>query len=93
MFTLCRDDTLEKYLPRAGNLWFQPATNVWNLIEEQTIMIQAIYKGLEIEMEMHQQAQEYWKCDYTLLKHPKRTETLHQAARRLSSVEGGTKGP
>lgn len=56
-------------------------------------MIQAIYKGLEIEMEMHQQAQEYWKCDYTLLKHPKRTETLHQAARRLSSVEGGTKGP
>jgi hypothetical protein len=52
-------------------------------------MIQAIYKGLEIEIEMHQQAQ----CDYTLLKHPKRTETLHQAARRLSSVEGGTKGP
>jgi hypothetical protein len=42
------------------------------LLEEQTIMIQAIYKGIEIEMEMHQQAHEYWKCDYTLIKHPER---------------------
>jgi hypothetical protein len=30
-------------------------------------MIQAIYKGIEIEieMEMHQQAHEEWKCDHT----------------------------
>jgi hypothetical protein len=33
-------------------------------------MIQAIYKGIEIEMEMHQQAHDSWKCDYTLIKHP-----------------------
>ena len=28
-------------------------------------MIQSIYKGIEIEMELHQQAHGYWKCDYT----------------------------
>ena len=31
-------------------------------------MIQSIYKGIEIEMELHQQAHGYWKCDYTLIK-------------------------
>jgi hypothetical protein len=25
-------------------------------------MIQAICKGIEIEMELHQQAHDYWKC-------------------------------
>jgi hypothetical protein len=40
-------------------------------------MIQAIYKGVEIEIELHQQAHEHWKCDYTLIKHPDRTETIH----------------
>jgi hypothetical protein len=39
-------------------------------------MIQAIYKGIEIEMEMHQQAHEYWKCDYTLIKHPETNQNL-----------------
>jgi hypothetical protein len=29
-------------------------------------MIRSIYKGIEIEMEMHQQAHGYWKCDDTL---------------------------
>jgi hypothetical protein len=40
-------------------------------------MIQAIYKGIEIEMELHQLAHGKWKCDYTLIKHPERTTTLH----------------
>jgi hypothetical protein len=33
-------------------------------------MIQAVYKGIEIEMEMHQLTHGYWKCDFTLIKHP-----------------------
>ena len=57
------------------------------LIEEQTIMIQAIYKGIEIEMEMHQQAHEHWKCDYTLIKHPERTETLHHGDKEFPTME------
>ena len=40
-------------------------------------MIQAVYKGVEIEMELHQQAHDYWKCDYTLIKHPGRAQTIH----------------
>ena len=36
-------------------------------------MVQAIYKGVEIEMEMHQQAHAQWRCDYTLIKHPDRS--------------------
>jgi hypothetical protein len=56
-------------------------------IEEQTIMIQAIYKGIEIEMEMHQQAHDYWKCDYTLIKHPGRTETLHHGDKEFPTME------
>ena len=40
-------------------------------------MIQAIYKGLEIEMEPHQ-FQHGWKCDYTLIKHPEGTKTIHR---------------
>ena len=50
-------------------------------------MIQAIYKGIEIEMEMHQQAHEYWKCDYTLIKHPKATETLHHGDKQFPTLE------
>ena len=34
-------------------------------------MIQAVHKGIEIEMELHQLTEGYWKCDYTLIKHPK----------------------
>ncbi len=50
-------------------------------------MIQAVYKGIEIEMEMHQQANEYWKCDYTLIKHPERTETLHHGDKGFPTME------
>lgn len=50
-------------------------------------MIQSIYKGIEIEMEMHQQAHEYWKCDYTLIKHPERTETLHHGDKEFPTMD------
>ena len=50
-------------------------------------MIQAIYKGIEIEMEMHQQAHQNWKCDYTLIKHPQRTETLHHGDKEFPTME------
>ena len=50
-------------------------------------MIQSIYKGIEIEMEMHQQAHGYWKCDYTLIKHPQRTITIHHGNEEFPSME------
>jgi hypothetical protein len=39
--------------------------------------IQAIHKGIEIEMEVHQFPHGNWKCDYTLIKHPAGTQTIH----------------
>jgi len=50
-------------------------------------MIQAIYKGVEIEMELHQQAHDYWKCDYTLIKHPGRTQTLHHGDKQFPTMD------
>ncbi len=50
-------------------------------------MIQSIYKGIEIEMEMHQQAHEQWRCDYTLIKHPQRTETIHHGDKLFPTIE------
>ena len=40
-------------------------------------MIQAIHKGVEIELESHQMPYGLWKCDYTLITHPDRTRTFH----------------
>ena len=42
-------------------------------------MIQAIHKGVEIEMELRQLTHGYWKCDYEVIKHPRK------AARGVSS--------
>jgi hypothetical protein len=50
-------------------------------------MIQAIHKGIEIEMEMHQQAHGYWKCDYSLIKHPERTITITHEAKEFPTLE------
>ena len=50
-------------------------------------MIQAIYKDIEIEMEMHQQSHEHWKCDYTLIKHPERTMTIHHGTETFPTLE------
>ncbi len=40
-------------------------------------MIQAIHKGVEIELESHQQLHGLWKCDYVLITHPDRSRTAH----------------
>ena len=50
-------------------------------------MIQAVYKGIEIEMEMHQQAHEEWKCDYTLIKHREGTKTLHHGDKKFPTID------
>jgi hypothetical protein len=50
-------------------------------------MIQSVYKGIEIEMELHQLQEGHWKCDYTLIKHPGRIQTLHHADKEFSSMD------
>jgi hypothetical protein len=50
-------------------------------------MIQAIHKGIEIEMEIHQLTHGYWKCDYTLIKHPERTQTLHPGDKEFPTMK------
>jgi hypothetical protein len=50
-------------------------------------MIQASHNGTEIEMEMHQQAHGDWKCDYTLIKHPERTVTIHHGAAKFPTFD------
>lgn len=50
-------------------------------------MIQAIHKGIEIEMEMHQQAHGHWKCDYSLIKHPVRSITIHHGAEEFATFD------
>jgi hypothetical protein len=50
-------------------------------------MIQAIHKGIEIEMEMHQQAHGNWICDYTLIKHPERTVRLHHGEKEFPTMD------
>lgn len=37
-------------------------------------MIQAIHKGVEIELESRQLPHGLWKCDYTLITHPNALE-------------------
>jgi hypothetical protein len=50
-------------------------------------VIQAIYKGIEIEMEMHQHLDEQWRCDFTLIKHPERTMTIHHGTETFQTLE------
>jgi hypothetical protein len=51
-------------------------------------MIQSIYRGIEIEMEMHQEVQQgYWRCDCTLIKDPERTVTIHHSDQEFPSME------
>jgi hypothetical protein len=41
-------------------------------------MIQAIHKGVEIELVSHQLPRGLWRCDYTLTTHPERIRTIHR---------------
>ncbi len=50
-------------------------------------MIQAVHKGIEIEMEFHQLPHGFWKCDYTLIKHPGRTQTIHHGDKEFPRMD------
>jgi hypothetical protein len=50
-------------------------------------MIQAVHKGIEIEMELRQLQQGYWKCDYTLIKHLGRIQTLHHGDKEFPTMD------
>jgi hypothetical protein len=54
--------------------------------KERTVMIQATYKGIEIEMELHQFAHG-WKCDYTLIRHPQHTQTIHHGDEEFLTMD------
>ena len=53
-------------------------------------MIQAVYKDIEIEMELHQLTHGYWRCDYTTIKHPERTVTMHHGNEEFPTMELAT---
>jgi hypothetical protein len=50
-------------------------------------MIQAIHKGVEIELQIHQLTHGLWRCDYSLTKHPERITTLHHGAKEFESED------
>ena len=50
-------------------------------------MIQEFHKGVEIEMELHQLPHGLWKCDYTLIKHPERTLTIHHGDEEFPTMD------
>ena len=50
-------------------------------------MIQSIYKGIEIELEMHQQTEGYWKCDTMLITRPDRRVTLIKGRVQLPTLK------
>jgi hypothetical protein len=64
---------------------------LWNVSflnpTKEPIVIQAIHKGIEIEMELHQLAHGFWKCDYTLIKHPERTQTIHHGDKEFPTMD------
>jgi hypothetical protein len=50
-------------------------------------MIQSIHKGVEIELESHQEPHGMWKCDYTLITHPERTRTIHRGEKEFPTKD------
>jgi hypothetical protein len=50
-------------------------------------VIQSIYKGIEIELEMHQQTEGYWKCDTMLITRPGRKVTLLKGRMQLPTLK------
>jgi len=50
-------------------------------------MIQAVYKDIEIEMELHQLTHGHWRCDYTTIKHPERIVTMHHGNEEFPTME------
>ena len=52
-------------------------------------MIQAVYNGIEIEMELHQQAHEHWKCDYPSDAGRAQVGRSGRQAKRCPNTTGG----
>ena len=50
-------------------------------------MIQEFHRGIEIEMEIHQLPRGLWKCDYTLIKHPEQTQTIHHGDEEFPTMD------
>ena len=50
-------------------------------------MIQAVHKGVEIEMEIHQLPHGLWRCDYTLITHPGQIKTFHHGDKEFESED------
>jgi len=50
-------------------------------------MIQAVHKGIEIELELHQQTHDYWKCDYTLISHPDENRAFHLGDKSFPAMD------
>jgi hypothetical protein len=50
-------------------------------------VIQAIHNGIEVEMELRQLTHGYWKCDYTLIKHPQGTTTIHHGDKEFPTMD------
>jgi hypothetical protein len=50
-------------------------------------MIQAVHNGVEIEMELHQLTEGYWRCDYTLIRHPGQTRTIHHGEEQFPTMD------
>jgi hypothetical protein len=50
-------------------------------------MIQEFHKGVEIELELHQLHQGFWKCDYTLIRRPEGTKTIHSGDREFATMD------
>jgi hypothetical protein len=50
-------------------------------------VIQEFHRGVEIELEIHQAPHGLWRCDYTLIRHPERTKTIHQGDEKFTSMD------
>jgi hypothetical protein len=50
-------------------------------------MIQSVYKGIEIEIELRRHARGRWKYDYRLIKQPERTMTIHYGGKEFSTMD------
>ncbi len=61
--------------------------SVRKLFHQEGSMIQGSYKGIEIEMELHELEHGGWRCDYTLIKHPERTETIHHGDQGFPTMD------
>jgi hypothetical protein len=57
------------------------------LSKNEGTVIQGSYKGIEIEMELHQLEHGGWRCDYTLIRHPEPTETIHHGDQGFPTMD------